>query len=65
MKIVIKLYPCYEGLVKECVVTIPDGCADVKIEDYRTVYVRGNVMTFSPAIINKFMGRTKEPQAEV
>ncbi|XP_050889977.1 uncharacterized protein LOC127095311 [Lathyrus oleraceus] len=65
MKTITKFGPCYKGLVKEFVVTIPDGCDDVKSEDYRKVYVRGNVVTFSPAVINKFLGRTKEPQVEL
>lgn len=46
MKVVTKFGPCYEGLVKEFVVTIPDVCDDVKSEDYMEVYVRGNVVTF-------------------
>ncbi|XP_050896246.1 uncharacterized protein LOC127102984 [Lathyrus oleraceus] len=65
MKTVTKFGPFYKGLVKEFVVTIPDGCDDVKSEDYRKVYVRGHVMTFSPAVINKFLGRTEEPHGEL
>ncbi|XP_050909074.1 uncharacterized protein LOC127122839 [Lathyrus oleraceus] len=65
IKTVTKFGPCYENLVKEFVVTIPDRCDDVKSADYRKVYVRGNVMTFSPIVINKFLGRTEEPQAEI
>ncbi|XP_050914775.1 uncharacterized protein LOC127129673 [Lathyrus oleraceus] len=53
------------GLVKEFMVTIPDGCDDVKSADYRKVYVRGNVVTFSPTIDNKFLGRIEEPQDEL
>ncbi|XP_050897235.1 uncharacterized protein LOC127104059 [Lathyrus oleraceus] len=56
---------CYEGLVKKFVVTIPDGFFDMKREDYRKVYVRVNVVTFSLAIINKLLGRIEEPQAEI
>ncbi|XP_050896528.1 uncharacterized protein LOC127103303 [Lathyrus oleraceus] len=65
MKTVINFGPCYESLVKEFMVTIPDGCDDVKSLDYRKVYVRGNFITFSPVVINKFLGRTEEPQAEL
>lgn len=65
MKTVIKFGPYYESLVKEFKVTIPDGCDDMKSVDYRKVYVRGNVVTFSPTVINKFLGRTKKPQAEL
>lgn len=64
MKTVTKFGPRYESLVKEFVVTIPDRCDDVKSEDYMKVYVKGNFMTFSSAMINKFLGRTEEPQAE-
>ncbi|XP_050919655.1 uncharacterized protein LOC127137217 [Lathyrus oleraceus] len=65
MKTVTKFGLCYEGLVNEFVVTILDGCDDVKSEDYRKMYVRGHVVTFSPAVIKNFMGKTEEPQAEL
>ena len=65
MKTVTKFGPCYESLVKEFMVTIPDGCDDVKSVDYRKVYVRGNVVTFSPAVIKKFLGRIEEPRVEL
>ncbi|XP_050916329.1 uncharacterized protein LOC127131451 [Lathyrus oleraceus] len=65
MKTVTKYGPFYEGLVKEFMVTIPDGCDDVKSEDYKKVYVRGNVVTFSPTVINMFPVRTEEPQVEL
>ncbi|XP_050875031.1 uncharacterized protein LOC127078633 [Lathyrus oleraceus] len=65
MKTVTHFGPCYENLVKEIVVTIPDGCDDTKSADHGKVYARGNVITFSPAAINKFLGRTNEPQAEL
>ncbi|XP_050875393.1 uncharacterized protein LOC127079019 [Lathyrus oleraceus] len=65
MKIITHFGPCYENLVKEFVVTIPDGCDDMNSADYGKVYVRGNVVTFSPTVINKFLGRPNEPQAEL
>lgn len=65
MKTVTHFGPCYENLVKEFVVNIPDGCDDTKSADYGKVYVRGNVATFSPTVINKFLGRTDEPQDEL
>lgn len=65
MKTVTKFGPCYEILVKEFMVTIPDGRDDVISADYMKVYVKGNVVTFSLAVINKFLGRTEEPQAEL
>ena len=39
IKTVTKFVPCYESLVKEFMVTILDGCDDVKNADYRKVYV--------------------------
>ncbi|XP_050889000.1 uncharacterized protein LOC127094183 [Lathyrus oleraceus] len=65
MKTVTHFGPCYESLVKEFVVTIPDGCDDLKSDDYGKVYVRGNIITFSPAMIKKFLGRPDEPHAEL
>ncbi|XP_050897266.1 uncharacterized protein LOC127104096 [Lathyrus oleraceus] len=65
MKIVTKFGPCYESLVKEFVVIIPDGCDDMKHDGYGKVYVGGNFVTFSLVVINKFLGRTEEPLAEL
>lgn len=65
MKTVTHFGPCYENLVKEFVVTIPDGYDDKMSADYGKVYVRGNVVTFSPTVINKFLGRIDEPQVEL
>ncbi|XP_050877362.1 uncharacterized protein LOC127081122 [Lathyrus oleraceus] len=65
MKIVTQFGPCYESLVKEFVVTIPDGCDDTKSADYGKVYVRGNAVTFSPVVINKLLGRTEGSRDEL
>ncbi|XP_050889705.1 uncharacterized protein LOC127094993 [Lathyrus oleraceus] len=65
MKTVTRFGPCYENLVKDFVVTIHDRCDDINSADYGKVYVRGNVVTFSPTVINNFLGRTNEPQAEL
>ncbi|XP_050875822.1 uncharacterized protein LOC127079487 [Lathyrus oleraceus] len=65
MKIVTHFGPCYENLVKEFVVTIPGGCDDKKNVGYGKVYVRGNVLTFSPVMINKFLGIPNEPRAKL
>ena len=65
LKIVTHCGPSYENLVKEFVVTIHDGCDDTKSADYGKVYVRGNVVTFSPVMINTFLGKPDEPQAEL
>ncbi|XP_050915896.1 uncharacterized protein LOC127130988 [Lathyrus oleraceus] len=65
MKTITHFGPCYENLVKEFVVIIPYGCDDTKSVDYGKVYLRGNVVTFSSTVINKFLGRTNEPQVEL
>ncbi|XP_050890037.1 uncharacterized protein LOC127095377 [Lathyrus oleraceus] len=65
MKTVTQFGHCHESLIKEFMLTILGGCDDVKSVDYGKVYVRGNVVTFSPTVINKFLGRTEEPQAEL
>ncbi|XP_050875650.1 uncharacterized protein LOC127079289 [Lathyrus oleraceus] len=65
MKTFTHIGPCYENLIKEFVVTIPDGCDDLKIDDYGKVYVRGILVTFSTTVINKFLGILDEPQAKL
>ena len=57
MKIVVKFTNCYEILVKEFIVNLFDGCADGKSTDFKSVYVRGRKVNFSPSVINKFLGR--------
>ena len=44
---------------------IPDGCDGNKSAEYGKVYMRVSVVTFSPTVINNFIGRTDEPQAEL
>ena len=65
MKIVSKISPCYERLVKEFVVSISDECNDEGSKDYGKVVVRGKSVNFSPIMINKYMGSTEEPQAKL
>jgi hypothetical protein len=47
---------CYEKLVKEFLVNIPDDCDNPVSSDYHVVCVRGNKVKFSPSIINRFLG---------
>jgi hypothetical protein len=47
---------CYEKLVKEFLVNIPDDCDNLMSQDYHVVYVRGKEVKFSPTIINRFLG---------
>jgi hypothetical protein len=41
LKTVTKLGDCYEVLVKEFLVNIPEDCDNPLSSDYQTVYVRG------------------------
>ena len=67
MKTMIKFTNCYEILVKEFIVNLSDGCADGKSTDFKSVYVRGRKVNFSPSEINKFLGRPDDacPKLEV
>ncbi|KAH1233608.1 hypothetical protein GmHk_09G026011 [Glycine max] len=57
LKTVSKLGECYEGLVREFIVNIPSDISNRKSDDYQRVFVRGKCIRFSPAVINKYLGR--------
>ncbi|KAH1213170.1 hypothetical protein GmHk_14G041176 [Glycine max] len=57
LKTVTKLGDCYEGLVREFIVNIPSDISNRKSDDYQRVFVRGKCVRFSPAVINKYLGR--------
>ncbi|KAI5387844.1 hypothetical protein KIW84_073801 [Lathyrus oleraceus] len=57
MKTVSALPQCFEGLVKEFVVNIPEDIADKNNKEFCKVFVRGRCVRFSPTVINKFLGR--------
>jgi hypothetical protein len=67
MRTVSKLPKCYETLVKEFIVNLSKECADGKSREFRKVYVRGKCVTFSPSVINLYLGRPNEvhPELEV
>ncbi|KAK2363074.1 hypothetical protein QL285_088088 [Trifolium repens] len=65
MKTVSGLSDCYEKVVKEFLVNIPAGCDNPLDKEYQTVFVRGKEIHFSPTVINKFLGRSEEPYAEM
>ncbi|MCI09244.1 envelope-like protein, partial [Trifolium medium] len=65
LKTVWGIGPCYEKLVKEFLVNIPEDCDNPLSKEFHKVFVRGKCVEFSPAVINKFLGRSEEPQAEV
>lgn len=56
---------CYEKLVKEFIVNIPKDCDNPLSKEYMKVFVRGRCVELSPEVINRYMGRSEEPQAEV
>ncbi|XP_050908497.1 uncharacterized protein LOC127122156 [Lathyrus oleraceus] len=65
MKNLIGFGKCYEMLVKEFIVNISKECDNKRSKEFRKVYVRGRCVGFSPEIINRFLGRNEEEQAEV
>jgi len=56
IKSVCNLGDCYEKVVKEFSVNIPENCDNPLSSEYQKVYVRGECVNFSPNIINRFLG---------
>jgi hypothetical protein len=56
---------CYEKLVKEFLVNIPEDCDNPLSKEHHKVYVRGKCVHFSPAIINRFLGNKEDGYAEL
>ncbi|KAK2391001.1 hypothetical protein QL285_064501 [Trifolium repens] len=65
MKTVSGIGECYEKLVKEFLVNIPEDCDNPLSKEHHRVYVRGKCVHFSPAIINKFLGNKEDGYAEL
>ncbi|KAK2400814.1 hypothetical protein QL285_050473 [Trifolium repens] len=65
MKTVSGIGECYEKLVKEFLVNIPEDCDNPLSKEHHKVYVRGKCVHFSPAIINKFLGNKEDGYAEL
>ncbi|KAK2415555.1 hypothetical protein QL285_038027 [Trifolium repens] len=65
MKTVSGLGECYEKLVKEFLVNIPEDCDNPLSKEHHKVYMRGKCVHFSPAIINKFLGNKEDGYAEL
>ncbi|KAK2434723.1 hypothetical protein QL285_019846 [Trifolium repens] len=57
MKTVSGLGKCYEKLVKEFIVNIGEDCDNRLSKEFHQVYVRGKCVDFSPAVINRLLGR--------
>src|ERR1044072_9566780 len=60
METVYKVGRCYERLVKEFIVNVSPELGRPGHEDHYKVYVRGCCVNFSPAEINKFLGRSED-----
>ncbi|KAK2386424.1 hypothetical protein QL285_060323 [Trifolium repens] len=65
MKTVSGIGECYEKLVKEFLVNIPEDCDNPLSKEHHKVYVRGKCVHFSPAIINNFLGNKEDGYAEL
>jgi len=65
MRTVCNLGDCYEKLVKEFLVNVPEDCDNPLSREYQKVYVRGECVNFSPNIINRFLGIDEEGVAEL
>ncbi|XP_045791775.1 uncharacterized protein LOC123886504 [Trifolium pratense] len=65
LKTVCDFSHCYELLVKEFLVNIPEECDNPLSKDYPKVYVRGKCINFSPVVINNYLGSSVEPKAEL
>ncbi|PNX97673.1 envelope-like protein [Trifolium pratense] len=57
--------PCYEKLVREFLANIFEDCDNPLSKEYQKVHVRGMCVNFSPAMINKYFGRSEKPQVEL
>ena len=56
---------CYEKLVKEFIVNIPQNCDSPMSKEFINVFVRGKCVGFSPDVINRYLSRSEEACAEV
>ncbi|KAH1266167.1 hypothetical protein GmHk_01G001720 [Glycine max] len=62
---VTKLGDCYESLVREFIVNIPSDITNRKSDEYQRVFVRGKCVRFSPAVINKYLGRPTDGVVDI
>ncbi|KAL5131170.1 hypothetical protein HKD37_12G034102 [Glycine soja] len=65
LKTVTKLGDGYESLVREFIVNIPSDITNRKSDEYQRVFVRGKCVRFSPAVINKYLGRPTEGVVDI
>ncbi|XP_057443988.1 uncharacterized protein LOC130736160 [Lotus japonicus] len=57
-KTVMEIGKCYDRLVKEFLVNLSDDVGNPASPEFRKVYVRGQCVSFSPAIINRALERS-------
>ncbi|XP_050895795.1 uncharacterized protein LOC127102471 [Lathyrus oleraceus] len=65
MKTMARFSQCYEGLVKEFIVNILEDIANKNNKEFCKVFVRGKCITFSPIVINNFLGRKVKGAGEL
>ncbi|WJX45738.1 hypothetical protein P8452_32599 [Trifolium repens] len=65
LKTVTGMGECYEKLVKEFLVNIPEDCDNPLSKEHHKVYVRGKCVHFSPAVINKALGNKEDGYAKM
>ncbi|XP_050890425.1 uncharacterized protein LOC127095837 [Lathyrus oleraceus] len=65
LKTVAGFSQCYEGLVKEFIVNIPEDIADKNRKEFCKVFMRGKCITFSPTVINDFLGKDNKAAGEL
>ncbi|WJX12956.1 hypothetical protein P8452_03403 [Trifolium repens] len=65
MQTVSGLGKCYEKLVKEFIVNIGEDCDNRLSKEFHQVFVRGKCVDFSPAVINRFLGRREDGYSEL
>lgn len=51
--------------MKEFIVNIPEDISDKNSKEFCKVYVRGKCITFSPTVINNFLGINNEGAREL
>ncbi|XP_050909292.1 uncharacterized protein LOC127123076 [Lathyrus oleraceus] len=65
LKTIVGFSQCYEGLIKDFIVNILEDISDKNNKEFCKVYVRGKCITFSPTVINNFLGRNNEGTREL
>jgi hypothetical protein len=64
LKTVAQIGRCYDMLVKEFIVNVSPEVGQRRHADFHKVFARGQCIQFSPAEINKYLGRSDEDEEE-